>query len=202
MLRLLSIFVKIKKSIIMSKQYLWVTFLFVAIFTFNSCKKDDPVIVDPPELITSLNYTLTPSGGGDAITLTFQDLDGDGGNDPIIYGGTLAVNEIYTGSLELLNESVTPSEDITEEIEEDDEDHQFFFQTDVTGLSVTYNDQDADGNPVGLASTVSTGIAASGMLTVILRHQPDKEANGVSDGSIDLAGGETDIEVQFPINVQ
>jgi hypothetical protein len=95
-----------------------------------------------------------------------------------------------------------PVEDITEEIRTEDLEHQFFFNSTVNGLSVTYSDTDPNGNPVGLTNSITTTDAASGTLTVILRHQPDKSASGVKEGDITNAGGETDIEVQFDINVQ
>ena len=167
-----------------------------------SCEKDDPVIPNEEELITTLNYTLTPQGGGDTVILSFQDLDGDGGNAPVITSGTLAANQSYTGSLELLNEAESPAEDITEEIKEEDEEHQFFFLSTISDLTIAYGDQDADGNPVGLTSTVSTGAAAAGTLTITLIHEPAKSASGVADGAIANASGETDIEVTFSINVQ
>lgn len=168
-----------------------------------SCGTDeDPVIPSPPEVITTLTYTLTPTGGGDEVVLTFQDLDGDGGNAPIITGGTLHSDTSYTGSLGLLNETETPAGDIGVEVKEEDEDHQFFFATSIMGLSVAYADADANGNPLGLSTTLSTGATGDGTLTITLRHKPDKSANGVSEGTIDNAGGETDIEVSFDIRVE
>jgi len=186
----------------MTKNFLFFALVLTTSLFFTGCEKDDPVIVDEPELITTVKYTLTPTGGGADIVLSFQDLDGDGGNDPIITEGTLAANQTYTGALDLLNEAESPAGSITEEIEEEDEDHQFFFQSNISDLTVAYTDQDADGNPVGLSSTLTTGAAASGSITIILRHQPSKSATGVSDGDITNAGGETDIEVTFPIDVQ
>jgi len=82
----------------------------------TSCEKDepeDPIIPNEEEVITTLNFTLTPDGGGTPVVLSFQDLDGDGGNAPTISEGTLDNNTIYNGSLELLNELEDPAEDIT-----------------------------------------------------------------------------------------
>lgn len=180
---------------------LFIALTAIALLT-TSCGDDDPDIPVEPEVITTLNYTLT--GGGSTVTLSFQDLDGDGGNTPTITGGTLAANTTYLGSIELLNESNPDDiENITEEIEEEDEEHQFFFQT--TGdISVAYDseDVDADGNPVGLQNTLATGAAGAGTVTVILRHEPNKGGEGVADGDITNAGGETDIEVTFDVTVQ
>ena len=186
----------------MIKNLLFIAMVITSSLLFTACEKDDPVIPNEEELITTLKYTLTPNDGGTAITLSFLDLDGDGGNDPTITGGTLAVNQTYEGTLELLNEVESPAESITEEIEEEDEAHQFFFQTDISDLTVVYKDQDANGNPVGLSSTLTTGAAASGFIKIILKHEPKKSALGVSDGDITNASGETDIEVTFPVDVQ
>ena len=178
--------------------------LFIALsaiaLTISSCVKD-PEIEDPEEVITTLNYTLTPASGGSAVTLSFQDLDGDGGMDATYTVGDLAANTTYSGSIELLNESETPAEDVTEEIEEEDEEHQFFFSA-TNGISITYDDADPNGNPIGLANTLTTGAAGNAAITVILRHEPDKDASGVADGDITNAGGETDIEVTFDVTVQ
>lgn len=186
----------------MTKKYLFFALVFATCLTFTACDKEDPVIPNEEELITSLNYILTPTDSGTAITLSFKDLDGDGGTDPIIAGGTLAANQTYTGTLELLNETESPAESISKEIEEEEEEHQFFFLSDILGLNITYNDEDADGNPIGLSSTLTTGEAASGSITIILRHEPDKSATGVAEGDSTNAGGETDIEVTFPVDVQ
>ena len=186
----------------MKSNFLFIALLITASLFFTACEKDDPEPIVEPELITTLKYNLTPVSGGTTITLNFQDLDGDGGNAPTITGGTLAANEIYTGTIELLNEAESPVENITEEIEEEDEEHQFFFQSNISNLAIAYTDEDADGNPVGLNSTLTTGAAAAGSITIILRHEPNKSASGVSDGDVTNAGGETDIEVTFSVDVQ
>lgn len=183
------------------KKYLVYGFLITMTAFITSCEKEEPEIPEVEEVITTLIYTLT-SENGDVVTMTFRDLDGDGGNAPTVTGGTLTQNTIYTGSIELSNESETPAEDITEEIAEEDEEHQFFFDSDVSGIAFSYNDEDEDGNPIGLASTLSTGVAGSGTVTIILRHLPNKSGSGVADGDITNAGGETDIEVNFDVSVE
>ena len=191
------------KNIFQTKSLL-LTSVFISLLAVMSCSDDpeDPIIENEEEVITTLTYTLTPSEGGSAVVLSYQDLDGDGANEPTITNGTLSAETTYSGSLTLLNETESPAESITEEIEEEDADHQFFFVTTVSGQSVTYADTDDDGNPVGLASTLTTGSAGSGNLTVTLKHEPDKSASGVSDGVITNAGGETDISVTWTITVE
>ncbi|NNE30462.1 MAG: type 1 periplasmic binding fold superfamily protein [Saprospiraceae bacterium] len=170
---------------------------------FNACSDDDdPIIPDEPELITTLNFSLTPLVGGATITLSFKDLDGDGGNDPVVTPGSLAANTTYSGTIELLNETEAPPVHITTEVQTEAEEHQFFFDSQVANLIITYDDQDANGHPVGLNSLLATGDPTSGTVTITLKHEPVKDAAGVSDGDITNAQGETDIEVTFPIDVQ
>lgn len=153
-------------------------------------------------VITTLTYTLTPNGGGDPVILSFRDLDGNGDNAPVITGGILLPYTTYTGTLTLLNELENPVRDVTAEVQAEADKRQFFFAATNT-VSIAYNDSDNNGYPLGLSTTISTGIFMPGTssLTVILRHQPDKDARGVADGDISNAGGETAIEVAFPITI-
>lgn len=171
--------------------------------TFISCSNDDPEPVNESEIITTLTVTLTPMGGGEAVTLQFQDADGEGPGAPqITVSGDLAAGTTYTGAVTLLNETATPIEDITEEVAAEKDEHQFFFQPSA-GLQLTpsYQDQDSNGYPVGLSFQLLTGAASSGTLTVTLVHEPDKAAPGVEAGDRANAGGETDIEVSFEVVV-
>jgi hypothetical protein len=102
----------------------------------------------------------------------------------------------------MLNETVTPPENITEEVEEEGEEHQFFFQVSTAELDITYDDQDANGLPIGIDTNAITAGAGTGSLIITLRHEPNKTADGVSDGQIANAGGETDIEVTFEVVIE
>lgn len=176
--------------------------LFVLTILFSACKKDDPIIPNEEEVITTLTYTLTPMDGGAPVVLSFQDLDGDGGNAPILTNGTIEANKNYTGVLDLLNEQASPAESITAEVAEEGEDHQFFFQTTIAGLTISYDDQDGNRQPIGLKTNLMATNTGEGTITITLRHEPNKAATGVADGEIANAGGETDIAVTFEINVQ
>ncbi len=169
---------------------------------FNSCKKDDHDH-DEEELITTLIMTFTPQAGGSPVIFTFRDLDGDGGNPPEITTAPLSEGTVYTATIQVLNEAEAPTEDITQEILDEANEHQFFFQIS-SGLNLTfsYTDADANGKPIGLQTTCTTGAASSGTLKVTLRHNPNKNAAGVADGNIANAGGDTDIEVTFDVTVQ
>ena len=186
----------------MTKKFLFFAFVISSSFFFPGCDPKDPPPPPVLELITTLSYTLTPMDGGATVILSFFDEDGDGGDDPIITEGVLDANTTYSGTVRLLNELDTPVEVVTDEVASEDEDHQFFFSSTISDLTIEYTDQDADGNPLGINSTLTTGAANSGSITIILRHEPEKFADGVSEGDIINAGGETDIEVTIPISVQ
>lgn len=179
--------------------------LFVGSTFFISCGKD-PIVPNEEELITSVIYTLKPADGGANVTFAFKDIDGDGGNPPVYtYDGTLQQNKAYTGSLTLKNEAVNPAQDITPEIAAEADDHQFFYQISgeaASSLVIVYDDTDRGGKPIGIKSKVSTGNGkGNGILKITLRHQPDKSASGVSTGNIMNAGGDTDIEILFDVDI-
>jgi len=176
--------------------------LIISSAIFISCEDKDPVIPNPEELITTFIYILTPESGGSNIVLSFEDLDGDGGNPPSYLTEPIPANTTFNGVIQLLNKTVSPIEELTPEILAEQEDHQLFFKVEGANLNISYNDTDADGNPLGLSTKASSGDAGTGTLTITLRHEPDKSATGVSEGNLENAGGETDIEVTFPITIQ
>jgi hypothetical protein len=182
--------------------------LLASAFLFQACKdKEDDDTVAPPtneeELITTLRLTFAEAdNAANTYEMVFQDLDGDGGNAPVITADTLPVELAFSLSVEVLNESVSPAEDITAEIQAEDEAHQFFFQVSGANLSLSYADADGNGLPVGLVNTAVSDAASVGTLLVTLRHEPNKTGAGVATGDITNAGGETDLEVSFPIVIQ
>jgi hypothetical protein len=171
---------------------------------FAACSSDeDPVIINEEELITTVRATLIPEGGGAEVILESVDLDGDGPNEPTIeVNGTFNPNTMYAGTLKILNEAESPAEDITLEIMEEDEDHQFFFSFTNDIATATYGDEDSNGNPVGVQFNLLTGAAGSSGFTIILRHEPDKAAADVNTGDITNAGGSTDVQVTFNITIE
>jgi hypothetical protein len=176
-------------------------FLAITAVAISSCSNDDKP-VNEEELITTVRITLV--SGGQTITLTSRDLDGDGPNPPVITPatGSLSLNTTYNGTVTFLNESVTPADDITVEVEEEGVDHQIFYQAPSTIGTFTYLDADANGKPIGLDFTLTTGSSSTtGNLAVTLRHLPNKSAAGVASGDITNAGGSTDAAVTYPISI-
>jgi hypothetical protein len=176
-------------------------FTITVLISLIACGDNDPIIPNEEELITTVNYTLTPDGGGDDVVLSWIDIDGDGSGN--IVGGILKANSTYTGTISLLNESETPSENITLEVEEEAEDHQFFFEVESNlNATIDYDDSDANNNPIGIITKLSTGDASIGSIDLILRHQPDKSAANVKAGDKTNAGGSTDIEISLSVVIQ
>jgi hypothetical protein len=178
--------------------------LSMMIIGMSSCKKEkvDPVIPNEEELITSLIYTLVDTLNNDTVVFSIVDPDGDGGLAPVITTDTLQPNTVYYGYLQLYNDAVNPPINIGDEIVDEGTAHQFFYEIQAgLNMQVTYDDADANGNPIGMDTWVQTGAMSYGELVIILRHEPDKYAMGVSEGDIENAGGDTDIEVNFDVTI-
>lgn len=167
-----------------------------------SCKPETPVVPHEEELITTVEIVFNSNDGAAPLVWKYEDLDGDGGNEPVWSIDTLKTNTLYNGEIALWNKSETPAEELTGEILAEAQDHQFFFETSTDSVTVAYNDLDLDGNPIGQQFTLQTAGAASGTFTLILKHEPNKYADGVAQGLVELAGGETDVEVVFALEIK
>ena len=170
----------------------------------HSCGEDTDGPIEEKNITTVL-FNLT-STQGNRVQMSYRDLDGSGGVSPTIKGANLRVNTTYTGELTFLDETQNPSEDVTLTIREDAQNHQVFYISG-TQITTTYDDRDTDGLPIGLNSMIKVGTIPADtnrietFITVILKQQLDKEADGVSDGLIGNSGGQTDIEVRFPVAI-
>ena len=79
-----------------------------------SCKKKKKEEVTPAEIVTSLNLTLdAPKGKQDVIAL-FNDMAGVN-NKTAPTTLTLDANTLYTGTITLEDESVTPKKDVSDD---------------------------------------------------------------------------------------
>ena len=183
------------------KNLKFISAAFCATLLFISCDNDDdtPDPVNEEEVITTLTAVMTPETGGDVITLQTRDLDGEGPNDPVVtVSGNFAAGTTYNGELTLLNETVDPADNITEEVEEEAEEHQFFYTvSDNLNITTMYSNFDANNNPLGTQFTLTTGGTSTGALTFTLRHEPSKPNTGLDD-----AGGETDIAALFNVVIE
>lgn len=176
-------------------------------FAFTSCKDEeknpskpsDPS--NPTEIITTAQLILIEEASGSMVTASWKDADGDGPGQPVVTGLALEAGKVYHGTVLLLDESKSPVDTISHEVEEEKDEHQFFYT--VSGnasgrIQVEKMDKDNNNLPVGLEVHVTTtaGPAVEGTLKVVLKHY-----DGV-DKSADPAVGETDIEIELPVSVQ
>ncbi len=165
---------------------------------FIQCGDDNP-IPNESELITSVNLRFIHQDLSDTVMLSFQDLDGDGGLVGIYkQNHPFKSSSQYVGTIEVLNEAENPAEDITLEIQDEQEVHQFFYlSSDTSRLSIKYDDLDANQFPVGLKTKLTTGLQGVSSLRLLLLHEPDKSKPGVREGNPSMAGGDSDIDINF-----
>jgi hypothetical protein len=217
-----------KKNLINTKTSLTKLVIFTSILAiamqFTGCKKDDPQPEDVPELITKVTLTFTPSGGGTPVVVTATDPDGEGVQDIKVDGPiNLMPAKTYVLTIGLINGLAKPTDaayNITGEVEEESDEHQFFFawtnntfsnpagdgnidnRADAVNYTGAANSIDKNKRPLGLTTTWTTaplaGTAAiTGTFKVLLKHQPNLK----SDTS-DSKTGETDLELTFTLNVK
>ena len=169
--------------------------LAMLVLPFLSCEKDDDNDPDnEQELITTIALKFT--GGGQTVTFTAVDKDGDGGSAPVIQDVVLKPNTDYALSISFLDESKTPSEDITTEVKAESNDHLVCYAVTGAMVSPQTSDKDAAGKTLGLESAFKTAAAGAGTLKVTLKHEADK-SNANACGT-----GETDAEATFNVKVQ
>lgn len=191
----------------MKKTIKTVTFLaIIAISVVTGCKKDKDEVPTPPlpinesEIMTTFKLTFTDSAGVyPTVAAEYRDPDGDGGNAAIqVDTIKLLPNTTYLASVLILDETKTPADTISNEIEEEANDHLFLYTPAIVNASVTILDVDTNTPvplPLGLQTKWKTRTASAGTVQIVLRHQP-----GVKDGT--YSPGETDVDLTFQIKIQ
>ncbi|MGI8598272.1 MAG: hypothetical protein ACR2KB_03360 [Chitinophagaceae bacterium] len=173
-----------------------------SIVLLSSCKKDRDE-ENEEEVITTMQLTFVPVSGGATLTFQFDDPDGPGGNNPTIDQIALAANTTYNVSLQLLNKTVSPVENITTEVAAEAASHRFYYQPSAgSNITVSNFNTDAAGIPLGLTSAWTTGNAANGTIKITLRHYPGNPPNKATDDPVNSTKSSTDIEVNFSTRVQ
>jgi hypothetical protein len=174
-----------------------------SLLLLNGCKKaTDPQPADENELITTVTLRFTEQGTSSTQAFTFQDKDGDGGAAPTKFDSvTLTANRSYSLTVEVLDESKTPVQNITDEIREQKDEHLFVFTANAaTLLTYTYGDLDSRNFPIGLTGSVRTGGSGTGQLKVRLRHQPPINGVAVKNGT--ASPGSDDVNLDFALTVR
>ena len=189
--------------------------LYIFILMLSGCDNNDPQKEDVPEMITKV--TLTFSGGGQQVTVTATDPDGDGVQN-IQTDGTLSLSKDveYLMTIELINGLADPNDEaynVTEEVAAESDEHMFFFgwtgnafaspagdgNVDLRTDPVDYQDFDPQSLPLGLTTKWKTSDTPTKGATfrVMLKHQPD-----LKSASSKSSDGETDLDISFPLEIK
>ena len=180
----------------------------LGLLLLSSCDSNEP---DPDageqEVITDIVMTLTNQATS-AVSTARAEFD-EAGVLQTVGTVTIQAGNSYSVAMEFLND--IEGEDITEEIEDEDEFHRLVYtvggaaasRTSISGL-----DTDVNGNPLGLAFTLTDAgaTAAAGTINVKLRHYeedaqlPQDKVN--DDGGDEIPGVvENDANVTFPLTI-
>ena len=158
------------------------------------------------EVITTVTLRITDAAGSEQ-TATWTDPEDDG--DPVIDTISLVSGERYTVSVALWNEMENPAEEVTQEIADEADEHQVFFDGGDL-IAHSYDDADGNGYPLGLANSLEALVTGEGILVVGLQHLPDEDGAAIKTGDLEdvwlsegEAGlpGEWDTLVGFPLSV-
>ena len=191
----------------------YLLYAVLTLFIFTACEEDEaaPEEENEMEVFTDVKLVFTPAGGGAAVEAAAQDPDGAGVQELQVLGAiNLAANTSYTLTMVIENCLESPCELMNEEIEEEDDEHQFFFaftndaftspagngNIDSASDPINYNDSDSNGHSLGLNTSWTTGSASTGTFTVQLQHQPDVKT--ATSGATD---GDTDFALTFNLNI-
>lgn len=164
-----------------------------------SCSESKKTPVEPgpgdEDVVTRVVLAVSPDGGTTEQRFVWEDADGPSGNAPNqIDTVRLAPGITYTATLSLYNTTVSPVVDVTSEIAEYANEHQFFFAVNGGVFTMTATDTDGRSLPVGLASRIANVVTGTGTLTVNLSHYDDPTTkDGVTPSD------ETDVSVTWPV---
>ncbi len=162
--------------------------------TVTGCKKDPETV---QENITRIEIHLTGANGFDR---KFEWSDPDGGDASnatvetiVIPASAGATIQCY---LHVYDDTKTPGEDLTDEIEAESADHLFVFNVTGASIGVAYDDTDSNGKSLGIQTLWTKGAASTGSVNIKLYHEPTDKDN------LNAPGGEVDFDVSFPVTVQ
>ncbi|MBX7242367.1 MAG: type 1 periplasmic binding fold superfamily protein [Bacteroidia bacterium] len=156
-----------------------------------------PNPINQEELITTVMLSLRDSATNEITVYSFKDLDGEGGNNPVIDSIYVKNGHKYYSDLILLNEQESPADTISVEVKEEADEHFVGYEFSPFPVSLSYLDKDANNLNLGLKTLWRIpGTPTTGTVTVILKHQPD----GVKNGTV--TPGDTDVEATFPVVIE
>jgi hypothetical protein len=193
--------------------------LLAASVTLSSCRDDDEDLAPPPpenevEEFTYIEFIFTNiENPNDVRKGIWEDEDGFGPLEPVfLQHPTLEANTAYRLTFVMENRLVDPVEDVMEEILEEADEHQIFFEfsenlfTSPTGIGniadrnnpINYVDFDENGLPLGLETTWTTaGPQVNTPFRTVLAHKP-----GVKSATSTWNSGDVDWDITFNVTVE
>jgi hypothetical protein len=182
----------------------------VALALVASCSDSPAAPIEgagDPENISRVTVTLTPVGGGAAVSSFRVDPDGTTLPQPVGPAqGTLALTKgkTYSGAVTMLND-IDPKNvvDITAEVRKEANFHRFFYTVSCAGVTVPVSGLDLDtqspAQPVGLLFQLVVNATAASTtsctLHVELHHFEAAKGDGLGTTF------DTDLSIDFPITI-
>lgn len=188
------------------KSLKFLSVFFIAGLSLTACSDDDdntPEPVNEEEVITDVSLTFT-NDEGQETTYTFTDpqFRDDSYVAPVI---SLTEGETYQVEADFFNNSNPQDpEVITEEIQEEADDHFLIYQFNNATVDLMRTDgaasTDSNGIQIGLSTVWTATATSNGSVVVSLIHEA--ETKDTSDGYGSFTGGGTDAEVSFDLEIQ
>lgn len=170
----------------------------ILLLIIQGCTSDDITNPNPPnesELITTMILQFDHLHSDHVQEFVYRDVDGEGGNPPERFDTIrITADSNYSVRIILLNESDPNAIDtISNEVEEEGADHQFFFFPAGVNTVISYEDIDKNGWPIGLMTSWRNGTISTGTVRTLLKHQPGEKQPPPGDPDV----GETDIDLNW-----
>lgn len=180
------------------KKLLFISSLLLII---SSCSKLDEEAEDNHnEVVTTVELHFKQISNGAETVFKWEDLDGDGGNNPVIENITLLSNQSYNVELVLLDKTKTPVDTISLEVKEEDDEHRFYYIQNAGNITVSDYDKDVNGVDVGLHTQWTTSAAGNSIMNVVLRHYA--EGGKLQSDLVNDTKSSTDMDISFNVSVQ
>ncbi|WP_291781118.1 hypothetical protein [Cecembia sp.] len=180
---------------------------------FSCQEAEAPEEENEVEIFTDIELIFTAEDGTVVRALAEDPTGGLAVNSSFtVQPFTLKANTTYTLTFELLNRLVTPVEDVQEEILDEADEHQMFFEftnnafASPTGNgniqdrngAINYLDFDQNDLPLGLRTSWTTGgPLENGTFRVWLAHQP-----GVKTAFSSVNDGDVDFDITFSMTIE
>ncbi|RYY11259.1 MAG: hypothetical protein EOO04_35545, partial [Chitinophagaceae bacterium] len=113
----------------MKRYFGTLTIALVLLLGLNACSKEVAEEDNDNEVVTTLELHIMERVTLNHFIYKFDDPDGFGSGSvsPVIDLIRLAPNKVYDVELKLLNKTANPAEDVTAEVEEEGNDHRFYY---------------------------------------------------------------------------